>query len=570
MKRIISLALSIIMLLSLSSLFSACNKSGEDETPETTASESLPDTVSQFLVSDLSKACIIYPTDASETLRGKVSALAAAIKEKLGVELKVRTDYVNASFEEFAESEYEILVGRCANREESESFGATVRIKDFGYSLVGKKIVICGGTEEKTVEAISHFTENIVKTSDGKADSVFLSASMGYMTEEKYDIESVMLGGSLISEYVIVYPSLSGKFEQVHAQRLADSIEQVSGYVLRVKSDELKTDRSGKEIRIGATDRNAGILADLALSAGGYHIGKDSDGAILVVGKDTNALYGATENIISAIKAGGEKVTLDFSEAVNKKSELSELTVMTYNVLTGTASETRYNNVVSDVLSKMPDSVGFQEVSSNWMTELQERLGEHYAWVGVPRGDGGNASRGEYSCIFYRKALYTLKDSGTKWLSDTPDQISKYDESGYHRIMTWAKLERKSDGKVFVHVNTHLAHEGNDIAATKQAKVLVKLIDQKFSGLPVVLTGDFNTDVGDLPYKTIAAEFTDSKFSAIESEPNTPTFKDERSRLDIVFINDMIYAMKYDVINDRKYKDGETSDHYPVILKYLM
>ena len=558
------------MMLSLSSLFSACNKSGEGESSETTTAQPVVETVSDFLVSHLSSACIVYPTSASEELQAAARALSSAIEERLGVKLKARSDYVNASFAEFAEMEYEILVGRCANREESESFGATVRVKDIGYSLVGKKIVICGGTDEKTVEAISLFIENIVKASDGKADSVFLSASMGYMTEEKYAVESVRLGGALISEYVIVYPALSRNFEQVHARRLADSIEQASGYVLAVKSDELKTDRSAKEIRIGATDRNAGILADLELSDGGYYIGKDSDGAILIVGKDTNALYGAVENMVSAIKTGGEKVTLDFSEAVKKKSELSELTVMTYNVLTGTPNETRRNNLVSDVLSKMPDSVGFQEVSASWMTVLQERLGEHYAWVGVPRGDGGNAGRGEYSCIFYRKALYTLKDSGTKWLSDTPDEISKYEESGYHRIMTWAKLERKSDGKVFVHVNTHLAHEGNDIAATKQAKVLVKLINQQFSGLPIVLTGDFNTDVGDLPYKTIAAEFTDSKFSAPESEPNVPTFKDEKSRLDIVFINDMIYATKYDVINNRKYKEGETSDHYPVILKYLI
>ncbi len=571
------------MLLSLSSLFSACNKSeaGEGDA-ETTTVASTAQPIVNFLVSDLSKACIIYPSDASAAVQSAAQTLSKSIKEKFGVELKVRSDYVNADFEEFAELEYEILVGRCANREESESFVAKIRVDDMGYSLIGKKIVICGGSDEKLSAVIAHFTDKVIKTSDGKSESVFFSPSMNYIEEGTYNVDSVKLSGAIISEYVIVYPALSTKAEMLYAQKLADSIEEISGYHLRIRRDETLLTKSAKEIRLGATDRNAGIIADLGLSEAQYSISVADDGALLVVGKDGNALYGATEKIIDMIKNGGKEVELDFSSPVKEISASREFTIMTYNVLCDQlgSGTTRYDNVMSDVLSRMPDSVGFQEVtgsdhSGNWMQHLKDGLGQYYDCVGAQRGDGQSggvekASRGEYSCIFYRKDLYTLKDSGTKWLSDTPDVISKYSESGYNRVMTWAKLERKSDGKVFVHVNTHLAHESDDIAATKQAKVLVNIINEKFKDVPILITGDFNTEVGDKPYKEINAFFGDSKFIAPETESSTGTFKNTNAQPDIIFINDKICAMKYDVIKDRAYQQSVTSDHYPVTLKYII
>ena len=247
---------------------------------------------------------------------------------------------------------------------------------------------------------------------------------------------------------------------------------------------------------------------------------------------------------------------------------------MSYNVLVSKWNETRFANVISDVLAQMPDCVGFQEVSGadnagNWMQKLQDGLGQYYAWVGEQRGDGGQANRGEYSCIFYRKDLYTLKETSTKWLTDTPDVISKYDETEYYRIVTWARLERKSDGKEFVHVNTHFAHERDYIASTKQAEVLVQLINDKFKDIPIFLTGDFNCTAGDPPYQVIERSFADSRYDAPQAEPTAPTNSGGRI-IDLIFTKGEMYLLKHDVINDRKYQEGVTSDHYPVILKCIL
>lgn len=561
MKRMLSLVLALIMLLSLSSLFSACNKS-DDGAEETTAGDGASENYSDFLVSHLSEACIVYPSGASDALIRSATSLASTIKDTLGVELKVRSDYYNPDFEEFDELKYEIVIGRCSNREESEQFGATVRVNDFGYSIIGTKIVICGGSDGKTSEAVRHFAEKIVKNSDGKAESVFMSTSMAYMTAESYAIESVKLGGALISEYIIVYPALSPKSEIVHAERLADLIEQASGYSLRIKSDEATKGKYAKEIRLGNTDRKSDIVDGLNLDTNEYYIGNDSDGAIIIAGKDITALIGAVDKIVSDIKSSGKNVELDYSTPAKGKSLSKEITVMTYNVFYKGVSGTRVKNVISDILSNMPDSIGFQEVTSTWLDKLKKELGQYYDWVGEPRSSGS-----EYNCVFYRKDLYKLLDSGTKWLSNTPDKKSKLSGSTMNRIMTYAKLQRKSDGKVYVHVNTHLEHN-NIPVSTEQAKILINLVNKYFKNDTVLLTGDFNSQTGNGPWIEITKVFEDSKLVAPENEANMST--KGSSHIDMIFVKGSTYPMKHDILKDRGYIEGETSDHFAVLLKTII
>ena len=64
------------------------------------------------------------------------------------------------------------------------------------------------------------------------------------------------------------------------------------------------------------------------------------------------------------------------------------------------------------------DLVGLQEVLLEQLRDLEERLPD-FNWVGVGRDDGAEA--GEFAPIFYRKSVLTLLDSGTFWLSETPN-----------------------------------------------------------------------------------------------------------------------------------------------------
>lgn len=45
-----------------------------------------------------------------------------------------------------------------------------------------------------------------------------------------------------------------------------------------------------------------------------------------------------------------------------------------------------------------------------------------YSFIGVGRDDG--KEQGEYSAIFYKRELFDVLDSGTFWLSPTPEKPS--------------------------------------------------------------------------------------------------------------------------------------------------
>ena len=117
----------------------------------------------------------------------------------------------------------------------------------------------------------------------------------------------------------------------------------------------------------------------------------------------------------------------------------------------------RVPDVVATVLKGMPDSMGVQEATPEWIDTLNEELGASYAYVGEGR-DGGHD--GEYSAIFYLKDKYNVIDSGTFWLSETPEKVSFGWDAVCRRICTWAILENKESGERYIHMNSHFDHVG--------------------------------------------------------------------------------------------------------------
>ena len=241
---------------------------------------------------------------------------------------------------------------------------------------------------------------------------------------------------------------------------------------------------------------------------------------------------------------------------------------MTFNVWCRKPDEARVDRVISIIKKYSPDTLGVQEATPLWMEILSARLPE-YAWVGVGRQGEG---KDEHMAVFYRKDRFTLLDSATKWLSDTPDEISKYEESGWPRVMTYAVLERKEDKKVFVHVNTHLDF---GVAQEKQAVVLTKLLEA-LKKYPFVLTGDFNCAAGAMPFETIRSSGLTPSYELADPSLNVPTYhgfknvQGDQYIIDICFVTaGSVKVQSYRVCNEQI--DGDfPSDHYPVLTEYTL
>ncbi len=174
------------------------------------------------------------------------------------------------------------------------------------------------------------------------------------------------------------------------------------------------------------------------------------------------------------------------------------LKVMSFNVQTENGTQVNFDlraELLRDLLDQLqPDSIGMQEVTTGWIYRMDTfAFNDSYAGVGEGRTPGGEASS-----IYYRKDKFELVDSGTFWLSDTPDKMgSSFANANYPRICTWARLKDKATGFEYIHLNTHLDHNGNNSSSdgrairTKQVRVILEFI-QTLPDLPMVLTGDFN------------------------------------------------------------------------------
>lgn len=250
------------------------------------------------------------------------------------------------------------------------------------------------------------------------------------------------------------------------------------------------------------------------------------------------------------------------------------LTAMSYNVLCRETETPEFSKRVRGVcdliLEYLPDTVGVQEATPTWMKALCERLCDVYDYVGEGRDGNGE---GEYSAVFYKKDKFECLESATKWLSDTPDVPSKYEMSKCTRVVTYAKLRCKADGKEILAVNTHIDHRSEE-ARQLQIKKLFELIEG-FKGLPTVFTGDFNTQPDSPVYRDVVGSYFDDSFDVAKQAEKLPTYhgyaRERNIIIDFVFVSRDcgISVEKYDVLI-KKYDGEYPSDHYPVLIEYSL
>lgn len=250
--------------------------------------------------------------------------------------------------------------------------------------------------------------------------------------------------------------------------------------------------------------------------------------------------------------------------------EENTMRIMSFNIrCTNVGSdswEDRIGIVSQTMLESEADSIGVQEATPEWMNTLKETIGDKYAYVGVGRDDGDD--EGEYSAVFYLKDKYTVVDSGTFWLSETPDVPSRGWDAACNRVCTWVHLENKETGEQYVHMNSHFDHVG--IAARKNSVDMIIERAKQFTDIPVVFTADMNVVEGSDNYNQFITSdyFDDTKYRAPDSMSYC-TYHDTKPQLhkgdviDYVMINDGFEAHTYKVVTEGI--DGRfVSDHYPI------
>lgn len=277
------------------------------------------------------------------------------------------------------------------------------------------------------------------------------------------------------------------------------------------------------------------------------------------------AVIGVTAGVLINKKIHENPVIQGFTQKEENAMRIMSFNIRCANVGNDTW-EDRIDIVTQSIIDGNPDSVGVQEATPEWMETLNKTLGEKYSYVGVGRDDGDN--EGEYSAIFYLKDKYNVVDSGTFWLSETPDEVSFGWDAACRRVCTWVVLEDKATGQKYAHLNSHFDHVG--IEARKNSVELIINKAKEFQDIPVVFTADMNVRQDGDNYNQFVESgvLKDTKFIAPDTMDyctyhDTKPTQHDGDIIDYVMINDKFDATVYKVVTEGI--DGRyVSDHYPI------
>lgn len=271
---------------------------------------------------------------------------------------------------------------------------------------------------------------------------------------------------------------------------------------------------------------------------------------------------------------------LFISPAISLAQDSNSINLLSYNIRydnprdTVNAWERRKDEIAGMVKFHQIHLFGVQEALPHQLKDLKDLL-PGFDWVGVGRDDGKN--KGEFSAIFYQPAFFDLQESGTFWLSETPEEPSKAWDAALPRICTWAKMEIKDSGNSFYIFNTHFDHVGEQ-ARINSAKLIMGKIAEMAAGEPVVLMGDFNVQPGSEVYQTItedtplkdAMSVSASGHYGAEGSYNGFNFQEiPKRRIDFIFVNDQVDVVRHGILTD-SYDLKYPSDHLPVLTEVII
>lgn len=252
--------------------------------------------------------------------------------------------------------------------------------------------------------------------------------------------------------------------------------------------------------------------------------------------------------------------------------------VLSFNIRYGTADDgpnswPHRERLVRDVLRRQDsDFVGLQEALRFQIDAIRGSLPE-YDEVGAGRDDGKEA--GEYAAILYRWDRWYPTDSGTRWLSDTPEVPGSMTWGNeITRIVTWARFVEKATGRAVWLFNTHFDHVSQP-SRERSAEMLASLIANRRTGDPVIVTGDFNAGEDNPAIRYLKNANNLSPVTLVDTfrvlHPETQAvgtgggFEGRRDgpKIDYVFVEPDARVLEAGITHDNE-SGRYPSDHFPV------
>ena len=265
----------------------------------------------------------------------------------------------------------------------------------------------------------------------------------------------------------------------------------------------------------------------------------------------------------------------------NGYEKISYYKIISFNVRYSSAPEIDGDNrwelrrdaSLKMVAEQKPLAMGLQEACPDQIDFLDLNL-TGYKHIGVGRDDGKRA--GEMMAIYYDTTRLTLLDSGTFWLSETPEKVSIGWDAACNRTCTWGHFKVNDTGFEFLYFNTHLDHLGSLARKNSINLIVDKMTELNPDNVPVFLSGDFNSTTDDPIFDPLKASLKDARMMSAISDKNI-TYNgfgkvtdnpDSRKEwvIDHIFFSG-VNPMAFMVLNGN-YGVPFISDHYPISFRF--
>ena len=259
----------------------------------------------------------------------------------------------------------------------------------------------------------------------------------------------------------------------------------------------------------------------------------------------------------------------------------SSLTVMSFNIRNGKANDgdnswVNRRPLVSGVIRDYaPDVVGLQEA---FRFQLDQLAADLPGFVEVGEGRAGGV-KDEYSAILYRAARFELLGSGTFWLSDTPEVVSRHWGHHHYRVCTWARLRDVASGQALYVFNTHFDHQ-SQVARVNSAALIRRRIREREFCDPVLVTGDMNAGESNPAISQLKAPGSSyplrDSFRVVHPDAvNVGTGngrylgRRDGAKIDYILTSPEFHTIEATIDQDPR-SGRYPSDHYPVIARVLL
>lgn len=542
MKKILFAFLVAVLAITLI----ACG--GESETTETTDTTT---PLVPIMVDTASDYTIVYPLlfNKDDFKGDALHHLEELIKDNAGGAIAVKSDYLADGD---TASPNEILLGP-TNRPESKKAKEGLRYDDYVIGFVDGKFVVVGGSDEASARAIRHFATMFFSQPQ---TNLVLRENFYERFDGDYAVNSLTFFGKDVQTAGIVYDS-DAKADALYLQ---ESILELTGYQLPL----LKEGEQAPAYALTVLAKDATVSAN--------------DSAFILSHSDAITRSERVKGLIAKIKANSAVSDAALPTA-GAGCEISVFDLNVYSQGVGDNSiANRYERLMTLLADKKyPDVLTLQDASPLWFTEFDKKgdgfkaMNEVYAYVGVGRNDDDDSVKNP---VFYKKDRFTLVDSGTFWLSETPDWVSVGWDGRQRSVCTWVILEDKESHTRFAVMSTMLDSYG----LKTRTNGMALLVERAAAfGCPVLLCGDMQAAASSAFIKN-ATEFR--LFDAQKQSQNKDTYtqptvngafgtdQKPNGKSDFIFASYGDFAVKSHTVDTTKPNGGYISNHWALYAEF--